>query len=227
MPDDSSGPLEVPAGLAHLAELVGVRQRAKVESKSNLTASSVKDMEKIGDCLSALYQAATCHRECHGGDHVLEFLCGRAYNHAAAALELILSGYYDEALNLTRSIGEISNLISLSVVDKVSFNAWLAADTRTRIHRYGPGAIRRLLEDAPDGKALMYADSDWYSLFCETYTHPTPTTKPNAHEARGHVGGMYQKKGMDDSLNELPTVLTFIAIIICRYFKFGDLMKII
>jgi hypothetical protein len=223
--DSPEKPLEIPAGLAHLAQLVAIRQMAKHDSKLSLNSSSYKDMERIGDCLSALYQAATCHRKCHGGAHILESLCGRAYNLAAAALELTLSGYYDEALNLTRSIGEISNLISLSVVDKVSFNAWLAADTQTRIRTFSPGAIRKLLEAAPDGKALMYADSNWYSHFCETYTHATPLTKPNAHSSGAHVGGKFQKKGMDDSLNELSTVLSFISMIICRYFKFDDILK--
>ena len=95
----------------------------------------------IGTALSALYQAATCHRKCHGGSHVLEALAGRVYNLACSAYSLITQGFYDEALNLIRSIGEISNLISLSIVDKEAIAEWLSSDQKTRIKKFRPARL--------------------------------------------------------------------------------------
>ena len=82
-----------------------------------------------------------------------------------------------------------------------------------------------MLEAKPNGEAMMYADKDWYSNFCEGYTHVTPKTRPNAHGSTANVGGVYQVDGIDKSLNELSTLLGFIAMIVCRYFKFDDLLR--
>ena len=158
-----------------------------------------------------------------GGTHVLEALAGRTYNLGCAAYILICRGFYDESMNLVRSIGEISNLIFLSVVDKQSLRRWLAADRKTRLKEFSPARIRKLVDkEAP---SLMYADRDWYSRFCEQYTHVTPSTKPNLHNNEGmpHVGGVLQPAGLAVSLSELATVLAFVALPICRYFDFADL----
>src|SRR6266446_3806804 len=213
-------PANVPTGVEHLRMLALLRVNTKKASEAKLQDHSV---DFIGSCLAALYEAATCHRKCHGGGHVLESLCGRAYNLGAAAYELISAGYYDEALNLIRSMGEISNLISLSVVDKEALREWLSSDAKTRLRKFSPAAVRGILE--LKGKELMYADKDWYSNLCESYTHVTPATKPNMHNDRAlaHVGGLYQSEGLAKSINELATVLGFIAMLICGYFKFDDL----
>ena len=107
----------LPLGSDHLKFLFDNEARTRRVSATNLKRH-FRDLLLIGTCLCALYQAATCHRKCHGGSHVLEALAGRTYNLSAAAYNLIMLGYYDEALNLTRGIGEIYNLIALSTVDK-------------------------------------------------------------------------------------------------------------
>lgn len=214
--------IHVPTGINHVIALWKLQAATHKASRAQL-AKHNSNLSFIGVCLSVLYQAATCHRKCHGGPHVLESLCGRTYNLAAAALELTFSGYYDEALNLTRSVGEISNLVSLSVVDKDALGDWLTLDTKARLRKFSPASVRQMLEAKPDGRALMYADKDWYSRFCESYTHVTPKTRPNAHDATAHVGGLYQDVGMNTVVSELGTVLGFVAIIVCRYFQFDDL----
>jgi len=182
-----------------------------------------QDLRVIGLALSALYEAATCHRHCHGGPHILESLIGRSYNLGCAAYILISRGFYDEALSLIRSVGEISNLISLSVVDKDALRRWLTADRQTRLQDFSPAKVRRLL--ATKAEPMMYADTDWYSSLCEKYTHVNPGTKPNLHNAEGlpHVGGVLQPAGLTNSLSELATVLGFVAMPVCKYFRFDDL----
>lgn len=136
-----------------------------------------------------------------------------------------MRGFYDEALNLTRSIGEVSNLIALSVVDKKALQEWLTSDKRTRLRKFSPSAVRKALEQHE--RSLLIADEDWYSRFCETYTHITPNTKPNMHNNTGqpYAGGVYQIEGLAMAVSELGTVLGAVAMIVCKYFKFDDLFE--
>jgi hypothetical protein len=216
--------IDIPSGLGHL-EMIACRAAAiHVESMKHLGSSSA-DCRLIGTALSALYQAATCHRECHRGSHILESLCGRIYNLAVGAYLLAGRGLYDEALNLIRSIGEASNVIALSVVDKEALKEWLASEKKTRLRKFTPKQVREALKrQAP---ILMLADDDWYSRFCETYTHVTPQTRPNVHNPgdQAHVGGFYQADGLKKTLEELATILGQVSMIVCKYFEFSDLFK--
>ena len=212
-----------PNGSQHIEALRKLRNLTESITLSKFSEHQ-SELSLIGTSLSALYDAGTCRRQCHGGGHILESLCGRAYNLSAAALDLMASGYYDEALNLIRSIGELSNLLIMSIFDKAALAAWLSSDTKTRIQKFSPAAIRRILEASPEGNSLMYANKDWYSHFCETYTHVTPDTAPNHHGEQAIVGGLFQQQGVLKVLEELTHIVTPIAMVICRYFNFGDLL---
>jgi hypothetical protein len=216
--------IDIPSGLAHLEMVANLADANRVESMKHFAESSA-DCRMIGTSLSALYQAATCHRECHGGPHILESLCGRIYDLAVGAYLLAERGLYDEALNLIRSIGEASNLIALSVVDKEALKEWLASDKKTRLRKFRPSEVRKALERQE--RTLLLADEDWYSRFCETYTHVTPQTRPNVHNPGGqsHVGGVYQSEGLKRTLEELATVLGSVSMLVCKYFNFSDLFE--
>jgi len=213
----------IPSGIDHLKMVARLEAATNSQSLKDFSTSDVY-CRLIGTALSVLYQAATCHRKCHGGPHIFESLCGRMYNLAVGAYLLAQRGLYDEALNLTRSIGEASNLIALSVIDKAALKEWLSSDKKTRLSKFSPSKIRKALERQEP--ALVLASEDWYAKFCEAYTHVTPQTKPNMHNSRGqaYVGGVYQAEGLNSTLEELATVLAFVAMIVCGYFKFSDLL---
>jgi len=170
-----------------------------------------------------LFQAATCHRGCSGGPHILEALAGRSYNLGAAAYTVITRGFYDEGLLLIRSIGEVANLIALSASDKQAIKEWLSSDGKTRRNKFSPSKVRKILSrpniDHP------HFDDEWYSRLSEDYTHVTPAMKPNAHDnaGQGYVGGTYQRSGLENALGELGTVLGVTSLMICAFFKFDDL----
>ena len=117
-------------------------------------------------------------------------------------------------------MGEISNLISMSVVDKNSWKEWLEADKKKRMHKFSPAKIRKILEK--HGSEYMYADKNWYSKFCEDYTHVHPKTKPNAHNTP-HIGGAVKSEGLSLSINELTNVIFYISIIVSKYAGLDDL----
>lgn len=222
----TENPETIPVGLDHL--LMVERLNSVLKDKTYQEMLTNKEPARlVGTALSILYQAATCQRECHGGAHILESLCGRAYNLGTSAYILCTLGFYDEALNLVRGIGEIANIVSLSVVDKDALKEWLGSDAKTRMTKFSPAKVRKLLEEK--GRELMYADRDWYSQLCENYTHVHPGTAPNLHNKtnQAYVGGIFQEDGLWKAIGELATVLSFLSMIISRYFKFDDLFELL
>ena len=210
---------EVPPGLSHVALISRINAKNRKESDAYLRRQE-PDLRVLGSSLSALYLAATCHRKCWGGDHILEALAARIYNLACASYSLISIGFYDESLSLVRSIGEIANLLSLSVNDKTKFMEWIRSSKRERIAKFGPAKVRKLL--AESGIVLM--DGQQYSELCESYTHVTPFTKPNSfnEENRNVCGGIVQQKGIEDSVEQLTSVVGMVALFYCRYFELDD-----
>ena len=198
-------PIDIPSVLDHLRMLSDCGTVTLRESSKDIGEVST-DRRMIGTALSALYQAATCHRKCYRGPHILEALCGRIYNLGAAAYILTLRGFYDEALNLTRSIGEVSNLIALSMVNKNALQEWISSDKKTRVREFSPSEVRKTL--GREATPLLIADEVWYSRFCETYSHVTPQTKPNMHNKayQPYAGGVFQYEGLTKALDELATV---------------------
>jgi len=84
----SDPPLEVPTGLAHIDMLARFNQRNR-ELVQGALQEHRDALELLGRALHVLYLAATCHRKCWGGGHVMEFKAGRVYNLACAAYSLI------------------------------------------------------------------------------------------------------------------------------------------
>ena len=218
--------MEIPSGLNHLKMVTSIAEHNQHLSTSKMNAIN-HDLNILGISLSILYQAATCHRKCFGGSHILESLAGRAYNLACSSYLLICNGFYDEALNLVRSIGEITNLVSLSVVDKSALERWINSDTRTRLRDFSPSKIRTLLEK--HDPALLCANRDWYSHFCENYTHVHAGTKPNVHNAdnQAYAGGTVQDDGLKLSVAELTNITTQLAMFISKYVEMTDMFSVL
>jgi hypothetical protein len=212
----------IPSGVEHLKMLDVAALYTLRAGEPSFKAKEEGNLEFIGVCLNVLYQAATCHRGCHGGAHVFESLSGRAYNLAAAAIHLSKIGFYDEALNLVRGVGEIANLVLLCGFDPEALKEWLATDDKTRRNKFSPAAVRKLLSKSVN--LPLIADEDWYSSMCEKYTHVSPKTKPNFHNVERPIcGGLFQEKGLDEVLGRLAAVLGHLSLGICRSFNFNDL----
>lgn len=218
-------PAKIPTGLAHSAMLGRINTENRRASEA-LLQERKEDLRTLGHSLAALYDASTCHRKCWGTGHVLEALGGRIYNLACASYSLVSIGYYDESLNLVRSIGEIANLLSLSVCDKAKFEEWLKSTKTVRIREFSPAKVRALLSKS-SGVLLM--DEQWYSNLCAAYTHITPATKPNNFnsEHRNIVGGLIQAEGLDSALNQLTTLVSMVALFYCKYFELDDFFELI
>lgn len=169
------------------------------------------ELRLAGAYLETLYIVSTCASGCKGGDHLHEYLAGRCYNLGCAAFSLIRIGYYDEALSLIRSMGEIANLQSLFLTDSDEEIRWRESTKRERIRDFGPAAIRRKLENSG---GLLLMDADTYSSLCEQATHVTPDTEPNSFTKDGHprVGPHQQEEGAKRAISGLALMLGFLAL---------------
>jgi hypothetical protein len=168
-------------------------------------------LNALGTALSHLDRLASCFYGCRGGDHLIEYLTGRVYSLARASIRLIRFGHYDETLSLTRTIGEMANLLQLFAKSASHLNAWKVASKAERIRKFGPAAIRKQLEELGEPARL---DQDWYSSICEWVTHPTPATKPNAFNILGVPAAAphLQDEGILVCLNELGRALCLYTI---------------
>jgi hypothetical protein len=215
----STKPQEIPTGLDHLAMVRRGAMFVANETAEHLDAFKVNN-DVIGTALNVIYQAATCHRQCHGGAHVLESLCGRAYNLGCAAYDLTIFGLYDEALNLIRGLGELTNLVMLSAIDPPRIQEWLRANRGERLQKYAPGKVRDMLK----AKGIEPCATDkWYREMSESYTHVTPATQPNFHGGVAFVGGKYEPDGVKKCFGALLYVLSMLAMFIAKFFKYEDL----
>jgi hypothetical protein len=212
-------PGTIPSGLDHLAMIRNGAIYAANETAKHLDDLKINN-DLIGTAMNVIYQAATCHRKCHGGAHTFERLLGRAYNLGCGAYNLTIFGLYDEALTLIRSLGEIANLVMLSAVDGPKIKEWLHASREERLKNFSPVKIRRMIK----AKGMEPCANDkWYKEMSEGYTHITPDTKPNFHGGSAFVGGRYEKEGLTKCFAAMLYVLLMLAMFVARFFKFDDL----
>lgn len=198
------------------------QHEAKCRSDASAEFESVR--ERIGIFLNALYDTSSCVLGCHGGNHTMEYLAGRAFNLGYAAYGLVRIGLYDEAFNQMRSLGELTNILALRVFDSTSFDAWLVATDDERLKTFKPVQIRILIEKA-DG--VIPVDKNLYSELCELATHISPKTVPNRHteDQQPRVGGGFQKAGYKRSLKELDKLLFCAATAFAKFKGYDELFE--
>lgn len=206
---------EFPRGLAFLQALESANEHSLKHSDAFLQAGGKRlpdSVEKLGTLLSLLYQAACCRWGCRGGDHAVEWLAGRSVNLGISAYKLIRSAFYDEALLLVRSIGEIANLLWLFRSDERELPAWKNSTRKQRLKRFSPRAVRTRLEERGNVGAII--DRERYGRLCELATHPMPGVVPGQFSGAGRpiLGMIMQPAGVFVAVNELSLSLAVTAV---------------
>jgi hypothetical protein len=204
----------VPVGMEFIELLSRLEDQCSRETASQLPAMGIKAplcLLRIGTTLSFLDRMASCWWGCDGGDHLIEYLCGRAESQAQAALRLTNCGLYDEALSMSRGIGEIANLLYLFSVSAESLATWKSVERSERLARFSPLKVRLKLEELGE---YIPVDKERYQLLSERASHVTPSTRPGAHNILGvpTIGGSFQKAGFLVCLNELALPLVFVIL---------------
>jgi hypothetical protein len=168
--------------------------------------------EALGMTLALLDCGSSCFWGCKGGDHRLEYLIGRATSTAYAAVGLAVRGYYDQALSLARTLGEIGNLVSLFAVDAKRIDEWKTLDERTRKERFSAYNVRVALEKM--GFPDVPINKDRYGRLSVYSIHAIPDQMPQAHGAEGRAIAypVFQVGGFILALNEIALPVAFIAL---------------
>jgi hypothetical protein len=203
--------------------LIDIAQQ-DTRNKSEALNEFKSERERVGIYLKALYDISTCAFGCHKGDHTMEYLSGRAFNLAYSAYDLCRAGFYDEAFNQIRSLGELTNILALRIYDNTSFEVWLRATDKERLDRFKPVQIRILIERA---NGIIVVDKDVYAELCKLATHITPKTVPNLHsdDQRPRVGGGFQEKGFNKALEKISELLFFSATTFAKFTGHDELFE--
>lgn len=159
-------------------------------------------MERLGTALSYLDRIASCWWGCRQDTHVDERLVGRVASNSRAALQLLRSGYYDEAFGLVRQIGETANLLSLFMQSAESYERWKGASEDVIRNDFSPGKVRHKLEALP---LPLPMDRETYGLLSTQSIHVNPHTSPQSHNpfSLPTLGGYFQEAGALVALNHL------------------------
>ena len=159
-------------------------------------------MDGLGTALSYMDRIASCWWGCRQDTHTEERLVGRVASNARAALHLLRTGYYDEALGLVRQIGEIANLACLFVQSTKSHEKWKDASEAVARNDFSPVKVRLRLEELP---LPLPMDQDTYGLLSKQSVHVNPETSPQSHNpfSLPTLGGYFQGVGALLALNHL------------------------
>jgi hypothetical protein len=206
----ATGQPEPPLGVFFLDAIsrlcVGVGQQSAVVLDHDLKGTR----EALGTFLSLLDQATSCWWGCRGGNHIAERFLAKCCQNAEAAYFLALSGFYDQSLSLSRSNMESANLCVLFAEDEAAFDEWRQADAMTRHKKFGPAAVRRLLEQKQLPVPIKH---DQYALMCEKATHPSPKLAPGMYNVAGipKGAGYFQPVGLGMALHQLVYPMVFVG----------------
>jgi hypothetical protein len=167
--------------------------------------------ESLGMTLEFLDDVASCRWESADGDHLFEKLIGRAVNTAYAAINLTTRGYYDHALSLARTLGEIANLLALFFADQTKIDEWRRADDRTRRRFFSPIRVLTSLEML---KAPVPLNEERYVRLSLSNIHASSISSPPADggTAQPITFPTYQKASFAMALNEIALPMAFVAV---------------
>ena len=203
---------EVPNGSEFLKAVRDMEKRCEGKFYEWVTVSeeeTSRTLNALGRAFSYLDQVSSCLWGCRGGDHVVEYMIGRAVSNGLASIRLLGAGYYDEALGLIRQMGENANLLCLFMQSQDALERWQTAEEKVRRNDFSPVEVRRQLEqrDMP-----MPMNRDLYELLSGLSVHINPDTKPQLHNPFNQptLGGYFQITGAIVALNHLADMTSYI-----------------
>jgi hypothetical protein len=169
----------------------------------------------VAEAMNAIF--VFTHDHVHGSENelTLQYLGIRLFNAAGASIKLALSGYYQKAFHLVRDVIETYFLVDYLSTYPEKIDEWRRADKKKRIAQFGPGVIRKAL-DQRDGYTSGKR-KEIYDLISELASHPSYrgislTTTGKANMAQ--VGPFFDEKKLRVWLYEIAMRLSHAAVIL-------------
>jgi hypothetical protein len=163
---------------------------------------------ELGMLLSWLDRAGSCWWGCAKGDHLIEHIIGGSSGTCRAGLRLAFLGFYDEALSLSRFLGERANLLALFADDPALMDRWRQADEKARRREFSAVRIRLALENLA---TTIPTPEDRYRQLSSFGSHPGRTPQHHDPKKPPRQGGAYDEAGLLLSLNELARGIVLVG----------------
>ena len=163
--------------------------------------------ELVGEVLYFLDAMGSCMGSCDPELHDVSYLSGKASSYGRSSLRLFQIGHYEGSLLLTRSIGEIANLLTLFVLDETALGEW-----RSGQGNFSPVKVRIRLEESVDISVPVGIDQFTYRELSGRSAHvDRDQSGPNAYNTLGlpTTGGRFQEAGLMICINELSKAIAY------------------
>ena len=213
--------IRVPLGSDFLTFIRDHERRCEMHFDEWLPSAGIrapKTTDALGTALSYLDRIASCWWGCRNGLHIEERLLGKSVSNSSASLQLLRSGYYDEALGLIRQIGETTNLLCLFMQSSELQEKWKDASAEVIRQEFSPVKVRLKLEELP---LPLPMDYDTYKLLSGQSVHANPSTTPQSHNPFNlpTLGSYFQEAGALLSLNHLAGLVGWLLWIAVTLIK--------
>lgn len=207
----------------NLGSLHAEEERIRTES-----LRLIEEAENLRDHLSMIHGAmAIIHALAHdyanatNDELTVQYLGLRVFNSAAASIKLSLSGYYQPAFALVRDVVETVALLDYLGTYQDKIAVWKASDKNARISQFGPGAIRKALNDRDAFPGNKRKES--YDRLSEYASHATaPGFQLLAPEGLGRIGPFASEKYLRPWLEEAVKYLVHGGAVFIEHFSHVD-----
>lgn len=162
-------------------------------------------LEKLGTALFYLDRVPRCGWGCedNGSGHLEKHITAKANSNARAALRLSMSGYLSEAFAITRSMGEIANLMHLFMESEDSLETYRNASVSSRNRHFSAGKVREKLDGLNVGS---FMDGKLYGNLSRVFVHTSANWSPLSHSVSDAPGNRRQ-----DEIEGILTILMAVA----------------
>lgn len=149
-------------------EFLRTKSYEAIEADEDLSRH-VDVTEKIMDTLHVLSTNPSSKED--EDTKAVRLLGMRLFNGCAAAFQLIVSGYYQNAAMIMRDLLETAFLLGFLGLDRTKISEWRTADDATRKKVFAPIKIRTALDENDGFTGKKRAES--YNILSELASHPT------------------------------------------------------
>ncbi len=169
----------------------------------------------VAEAMNLMYAFTYDYRHGSENELTLQYLGIRLFNAAAASIKLALSGYYQKAFHQVRDLIETYFLVDYLRSFPERIEEWKKADKKTRIAQFGPGVIRKALDER-DG----YTSGERkkiYDLISEAASHasyPGISLTTTGANNSAHVGPFFDQTKLAGWLGEIAMRLSHAAVVL-------------
>jgi hypothetical protein len=204
----------------NLGSLHAEEERIRAESLRLIEKTeNLRDhLSMIHGAMAIIYALAHDHANASDDELTIQYLGLRLFNSAASATKLALSGYYQSAFALVRDVVETVALMDYLGTHQDKIAVWKASDKNQRIGQFGPGAIRKALNerDAFPGNKRK----EIYDRLSEYASHATaPGFQLLAPEGLGRIGPFLSEKYLKAWLEEAVKYLVHGGAVFMGHFS--------